>query len=205
MSASCSTSRPSSSAASISDTLRTQHGSIAGPDTKKRNLTLWAAVVAERLGFDRDEALMLARAVAGASAAMKGRALGVFEPADSRDVETERRGAPPSDEVVHVRLLGRPVPAVRTPAGVRAMLRTSRPSRDRSSGISTESSVTVTTPRGPMEKLATAHEPRDLALHGFRVYEKFRPDVPAGAQRWGAAGELDLAKIDELTGRPEFG
>src|SRR4051812_2107941 len=57
-------------------------------------LTLWAAVVAERLGFDRDEALTLGRAVAGSSAAMKGKALGIFEPSDPRDVEAERRKAP---------------------------------------------------------------------------------------------------------------
>jgi len=31
-------------------------------------LTLWATVVAERLGFDRDEALTLGRAVAGLNA-----------------------------------------------------------------------------------------------------------------------------------------
>jgi len=31
-------------------------------------LTLWAAVVAERLGFSRDEALTLGRAVAGLNA-----------------------------------------------------------------------------------------------------------------------------------------
>jgi hypothetical protein len=31
-------------------------------------LTLWAAVVAERLGFDRDTALTLGQAVAGLSA-----------------------------------------------------------------------------------------------------------------------------------------
>jgi len=35
-------------------------------------LTLWAAVVAERLGFDRDEALTLGRAVAGLNTYAKG-------------------------------------------------------------------------------------------------------------------------------------
>ena len=35
-------------------------------------LTLWAAVVAERLGFDRDTALTLGQAVAGLSAHAKG-------------------------------------------------------------------------------------------------------------------------------------
>ena len=35
-------------------------------------LTLWAAVVAERLGFERDEALTLGKAVAGLTAQSKG-------------------------------------------------------------------------------------------------------------------------------------
>jgi hypothetical protein len=39
-------------------------------------------VVAERLGFDRDAALTLGRAVAGSSAQMKGRALGIYEPSE---------------------------------------------------------------------------------------------------------------------------
>ena len=43
-------------------------------------LTLWAAVVAMRLGFDWDEALTLGRAVAGLNAYSKGKALGLFEP-----------------------------------------------------------------------------------------------------------------------------
>ena len=43
-------------------------------------LTLWAAVVAERLGFRRDEALTLGRAVAGLNAYSKGVSLGLFRP-----------------------------------------------------------------------------------------------------------------------------
>ena len=43
-------------------------------------LTLWASVVAERLGFDRPESLSLGRAVAGLNAQSKGRRLGVFKP-----------------------------------------------------------------------------------------------------------------------------
>ena len=42
-------------------------------------LTLWAAIVAERLGFDREEALTLGRVVAGLDAYSKGKALGLFE------------------------------------------------------------------------------------------------------------------------------
>lgn len=42
-------------------------------------LTLWAAVVAEMLGFDYDEALTLGRAVAGLNAYSKSIALGFFQ------------------------------------------------------------------------------------------------------------------------------
>ena len=43
-------------------------------------LTLWAAVVSERLGFDRGEALTFGKAVAGLNAQSKGRRLGIFKP-----------------------------------------------------------------------------------------------------------------------------
>ena len=43
-------------------------------------LTLWAAVVAEILGFDYDEALTLGRTVAGLNAYSKGVTLGLFQP-----------------------------------------------------------------------------------------------------------------------------
>ena len=41
-------------------------------------LTLWAAIVAERLGYDRETALTLGRAVAGLNAQSKGRRLGIY-------------------------------------------------------------------------------------------------------------------------------
>jgi hypothetical protein len=42
-------------------------------------LTLWAAVVAQRLGFAEDEALTLGKAVSGLNAQAKGRRLGIFK------------------------------------------------------------------------------------------------------------------------------
>src|SRR5437870_7690402 len=81
-------------------------------------LTLWAAVVAEQLGFSRDKALSLGKAVAGLTAQTKGRRLGIFEPrpAQSREARTRKRG-----EEFWVELLGRPVPAINTVGGVRAV------------------------------------------------------------------------------------
>ena len=63
-------------------------------------LTLWATVVAERLGFNRDAALTLGRAVAGSSAQMKGRALGIYEPSEeppSKAAEERRERLKPDE------------------------------------------------------------------------------------------------------------
>src|SRR5271157_185891 len=84
-------------------------------------LTLWAAVVAERLGFAWDEALTLGRAVAGLNAHAKGVRIGVFQP--SPDAERERRHKARHGEALHVDLLHRAVPATQTPEGLRALSR----------------------------------------------------------------------------------
>jgi hypothetical protein len=67
-------------------------------------LTLWAAVVAERLGHPPDTSLSLASTVAGTAARAKARRLGLAEdraPEDLRAVVAERR---------KVRLLGKDIP-----------------------------------------------------------------------------------------------
>lgn len=76
-------------------------------------LTLWAVVVAERLGFDRATALTLGQAVASMSAHTKGVSLGILEPKPELVREHGER--------LHVDLLGRAVPVVRTPEGLRAV------------------------------------------------------------------------------------
>src|SRR5262245_18967886 len=57
-------------------------------------LTLWAAVVAQHLGFDEDEALSLGKAVAGLNAQAKGRRLGLFKPHEekARKAREKERG-----------------------------------------------------------------------------------------------------------------
>src|SRR5437773_8157485 len=83
-------------------------------------LTLWAAVVAQRLGFDEDEALTLGRALAGLNAQSKGRRLGIFKPHEEEPAQARKR---PRGEQILVELLGRPVPATTTAEGVRAVSR----------------------------------------------------------------------------------
>src|SRR5919107_4840124 len=100
-----------------------QSGRAGMPNSIKINrapvLTLWAAVVAERLGFDRPTALTLGQAVAGLSAHAKGVSLGIIEP--QPDLVRERGERLAEGERLHVDLLGRAVPVARTPDGVRAV------------------------------------------------------------------------------------
>ena len=50
-------------------------------------LTLWAAIVAQRLDFNKKEALTLGKAVAGLNAQAKGRRLGIFKPHEQKAKE----------------------------------------------------------------------------------------------------------------------
>ena len=49
--------------------------------------------------------------------------------------------------------------------------------------------------RAAMEALAASLPPEELNRVGFRLYERFRPDVPEGAQGWGAKGQLRVERI----------
>lgn len=160
-------------------------------------LTLWAAVVAERLGFERGTAITLGQALAGMSAHAKAVSLGIAEPAAEQGPGGERRRAGPETELVE--LLGRSIPVARTPAGLRALDK-GRPAdpmrierylvakfKDRLEEV-----------RAAMAGLAAAFPAEALNREGFRLYERFRPGVARGERGWGALGELDLAKLAGL-------
>ena len=46
-----------------------------------------------------------------------------------------------------------------------------------------------------MAELAERYEPAELNRIGFRLYEKFRPDVPPGNEGWAKKAVLDTDKI----------
>src|SRR6478752_9254274 len=69
-------------------------------------LTLWAAVVAERLGHPPDTALSLASAVAGTAARAKARRLGITE---ERDHSKDAKAAAPARAQDTAQLLGKKI------------------------------------------------------------------------------------------------
>jgi hypothetical protein len=161
-------------------------------------LTLWAAVVAERLGFDHDEALTLGRAVAGLNAYSKGKALGLFKPSPA-SVRAEREKKARAAGVFHVELLHRAVPVVRTREGLRAVAK-DKPVEPASVEryLAGKFGDALAPARKAMQALARSRERVALAHEAYRLYEEFRPEVPEGEAGWGAAGVLKLARIQSL-------
>ena len=102
-----------------------RQGSIMTEPTVQINrapvLTLWGAVVAERLGYDTQASLSLGKALAGLNAQAKGRSLGIFHPKKAPD------GWPPKKvglgEEFWIELCGRGIPANNTDDGIRAVVK----------------------------------------------------------------------------------
>ena len=144
--------------------------------TRAPVLTLWAAVVAERLGFKHDEALSLGKALAGLNAQSKGRRLGIFKPTpkELRKVREHERG-----EEFWVDLLGRALPAMNTEEGVRAVIK-SKPIEPAGVELYLVSKFgdALLEVRKTMRELANALKPDELAQRGFGLYEQFRPVIP---------------------------
>jgi hypothetical protein len=159
-------------------------------------LTLWAAIVAERLGFRKDEALSLGKALAGLNAQTKGRRLGIFKPHEEKPAKARHKG---HGEEFFVELCGRPVPATNIADGIRAVkgAQIIEPgSAERY--LEGKFGEDLKEVRSAMEQLAKSYKPQELAGHAYSLYERFRPSIPAGVKGWGAKGELDLVLIGRM-------
>jgi hypothetical protein len=159
-------------------------------------LTLWATIVAERLGHPHDTALTLGRAIAGLMAQSKGRRLGIY-PEPSPAEKRRRRKQPKGPESIP--LMGRAVPVVKTGDGLRASV------KDQPVDpvgveryLAQKFGPGLPEAKAAMEALARACSPRQLASAGFSLYEQFRPPIPEGVRGWGARGSLDLNLIRTL-------
>jgi len=159
-------------------------------------LTLWAAVVAERLGFERDEALSLGKAVAGLTAQIKGRNLGLFTPTPEhiRKERQEKRG-----EEFCIDLCNRAIPVIHTSGGVRALTKGApiEPATVERY-LRSKFGDSLDRIREAMQTLARSFTAQELAQTAFGLYEQFRPEIPEGVAGWGAKGELDLERVRSL-------
>ena len=160
-------------------------------------LTLWAAVVAEHLGYEPAAALTLGKAVAGLNAQTKGRMLGIYG-----EAKGPHRGPPTKvglGEEFWIEICGRPVPAKNTDDGVRAVVKDRPIDPDKvQSYLAGKFGDDLDSVRAAMSELAENCGPDYLEEGAFALYERFRPAIPAGRRGWGAKGELDLELIRAL-------
>jgi len=158
-------------------------------------LTLWAAIVAMRLGHPQDTALTLGRAVAGSAARVKARSIGREERKADRDADTPELR--PDHVTAPVFLLGKNIRLLPNADGELRAADGDQPADPAAVQryLAKAFSNRLDAVRDAMDELAGRYEPADLNRIGFRLYERFRPEVPAGKTGWGARGELDIDKI----------
>lgn len=162
-------------------------------------LTLWATIVAERLGYAHGEALTLGKAVAGLNAQSKGQRLGIFSPAGGKQAVKKAGEAAKPAAAKTVELMGRAIPVTKTKDGMRAVEK-GRPSDPAAVERYLEQKFgdALDDARAAFQALARARKPTALAHEAFALYEAFRPAIPAGQRGWGAKGLLDLDRVRAL-------
>jgi hypothetical protein len=126
------------------------------------------------LGFDYDTAPTLGRAVAGLNAYSKGVSLGLFEP--SSEAIDEHLQKAKAGTTLHVGLLHRAVPVMRTALGLRALAK-DRPISPASVERYLESKFggNLGSAMRAMVKLAHSMPVEEIAARAYHLYEEFRP------------------------------
>jgi len=160
-------------------------------------LTLWAAVVAARKGYDWKAALSFGKALAGLTAQTKGRRLGIYETPEHVEGEKPRKAGLGED--FWVEICGRPIPVKKTSEGVRAVVGAEpiQPMQVETY-LKRKFGERLGDVRQAMEKVAASYTAEELTEHAFSLYESFRPKIAAGARGWGQKGQLDLDLIRSL-------
>jgi hypothetical protein len=160
-------------------------------------LTLWAAIVAQRLGYNEGEALTLGKAVAGYTAQFKGRSLGIYHKRKEKG-EKEARKAD-EREIQIVELMGRQIPTLEEAGEIRAVTKDKAIDPDSVRRyFASKFGGDLENVTAAMEELAGSYEPEELNKIAFQLYEQFRPEIPKGKRGWGAKGELSVKNIIDL-------
>jgi hypothetical protein len=130
--------------------------------------------------------------VAGLNAQSKGRRLGIYEELKDEAGEKEIKSGKEA-QLVFIALMGRGVPALKTPNGLRASIKgeTIDPESVQRY-LEQKFGSRLAEARAVMEKLAHSRSPKTLEAEAYSLYEKFRPEIPEGRKGWGAKGKLDL-------------
>jgi hypothetical protein len=159
-------------------------------------LTLWASVVAVRLGHSRSTALTLGKAIAGKVAFSKAQTMGL---AERRDPQPSSTPKPAGEKTRFIAFMGRHCTMIETASGPLAVS-DGRPisPREVETYLEEKFGDCLQEARDAMEALANSRSPAQLAREAFGLYRKFRPSIPAGKAGWAKEGVLDLDRLLQL-------
>jgi len=161
-------------------------------------LALWAAVVAEQLGYEHETALTVGKCVAGLNAQSKGKMLGIFGPPKG-----PREGSPAEKtglgEDFWIDICSRGVPVRHTEDGIRAVTK-DKPIDPAKVETYLKSKLgdDLEAVAQAMKDLASSLDRDSLQSRSYALYERFRPEIPSGKKGWGAKGALDLDFVRSL-------
>ncbi|KAK9897322.1 hypothetical protein P389DRAFT_183270 [Cystobasidium minutum MCA 4210] len=153
-------------------------------------MTAWATVVAERLGFSRQEALSISHTYTNMNATSKGVSLGIYSPEKGKQRTTVGPSQP------YVDLMGRKVPVLALQTGEwRGIANGAIAEPEQAFGyIQRSFRQNMSAAIGAFRLLAETIEPDELNKLGFNLYAEFRPEVHG----WGERGHLNLGKVLDL-------
>ncbi|KAJ6628697.1 hypothetical protein B0H10DRAFT_1940108 [Mycena sp. CBHHK59/15] len=150
-------------------------------------MTAWSTLVAERLGFQREEALSIASVYTELNAISKGVALGVFKEGKERGMEASKGGSQP-----YVELMGRRPLFQTQNSQWRALSNgTAVPPSTAFSYISRALRQTTPHIMGALRLLVESFTPQEINAKAWGLYAEFRPDVKG----WGERSEVKCETI----------
>ncbi|PVG00538.1 hypothetical protein CPB86DRAFT_754796 [Serendipita vermifera] len=152
----------------------------------------WSCIVAEKLGFEREEALSIAGAYTEMNATTKGANLGIYDKSKEKGMEPGMGTAQP-----HVELMGRRIPLFQTENGQWRALMKGEPVLPSKAFSYITRALAQMSPYmlGALFLLANSYEdPQRLNQKGYSLYCTFRPEGGG----WGLRGDLKLSTILNL-------
>ncbi|KAJ7498834.1 hypothetical protein FB451DRAFT_1358267 [Mycena latifolia] len=153
-------------------------------------MTAWCTLVAERLGFQREEALSIASVFTELNAISKGVSMGIYKQGTERAMEASKGGSQP-----YVELMGRR-PLFQTQTSQWRALSNGTAVQPSTAFSYISRALRQTTPHiiGALRLLVESFTPQEINAKAWGLYAEFRPEVKG----WGERAEVKCETILDL-------
>ncbi|KAF9267696.1 hypothetical protein L218DRAFT_814690, partial [Marasmius fiardii PR-910] len=155
-------------------------------------MSAWATVVAERMGFQREEALSIASVYTEMNAKSKGVTVGVYSAGTEKNLEATKGGAQPYVEFIGRRPLHQ---KQNSKEQYRAVVNGTPTAPTKAFGyISQSFRENTSSVVGALRLLANSYSSQEISDKAWSLYVDFRPEVKG----WGKQAEVKCSKILDL-------